>query len=74
MGYLPLSSNHSRPALNIPLVSRVSYVLGEGIFQDILICYVKALQNVNENNLLPGQTILSLIKSLPSFWRDFQVL
>ena len=74
MGYLPLSSNNSRPALNIPLVSRVSYVLGEGIFQDILICYVKALQNVNENHLLPGQTILSLIKSLPSFWRDFQVL
>ncbi|OCL01326.1 hypothetical protein AOQ84DRAFT_383843 [Glonium stellatum] len=70
MDHLPLPSNPSRPAINIPLVSKVSYVLGEGTFRDFPTRHMKALRNIDGNPVPPDQVVLSLIQS----WLFFGVI
>ena len=70
MDHLPLPSNPSKPALNIPLVSKVNYVLGEGSFQDFPIRHMTALRSNSGSPISTNEAVLSLTQS----WLYFGVL
>ena len=70
MDHLPLPSSPSKPVLNIPLVSKVNYVLGEGTFQDFPTRHMTALRNNSGSPISTDEVVLSLTQS----WLYFGVL